>query len=219
MFEAVIFDWDGTLADSKPIIIKSFQQVLKELGCKVSNSFIERRIGVGPKNILIEALKECNLVFDEETINLLEKKKIKIHLDLSKKIELYNGVLDLLNSLKDKVKIALATMSNKEIIDKLLEVKNIRDYFDFVISFDEVKKPKPNPEIFIKSALKLNCHPEKCVVIEDSIFGLVAAKKANMKSIVVLSGTYSREELKKEKPDLIINAINEKKKILNFIFS
>jgi HAD superfamily hydrolase (TIGR01509 family) len=218
MFEAVIFDWDGTLADSKFIIIESFQRVLKEIGCIVNDRFIERRIGIGPKNILIDALETCNIIFNEETINFLEKKKIDIHLDSNKKIELYNGVLDLLNSLKGKMKIALATMSNKKIIDNLLEVKNIKDYFDVVISFDEVSEPKPNPEIFLKSASRLNCTPEKCVVIEDSIFGLVAAKRAKMKCIVILSGAYSSEELKKEKPDLIINSLNEKNKILKYIF-
>jgi HAD superfamily hydrolase (TIGR01509 family) len=219
MFDAVIFDWDGTLADTKHVIVQSFQQILRGVGCKISDNFIERRIGVGPRKVLKDALKAVEIPFDEEIIDKLEKEKIKLHLELSNNINLFEGVRELLNSLKDDVKIALATMSNRSIIDRLLIEKGVRKYFDIVISFDEVKKPKPDPEIFLKCALKLKCQYEKCVVIEDSIFGIMAAKKANMKCIAIPSGAYSKEELMKENPDLIINSIKEKQKILEFIIN
>jgi len=219
MFDAVIFDWDGTLADTKHVIVNSFQRVLKEIGCKTSDDFIERRIGVGPRNIFKDALKAANIPFDEETINKLEKEKIKIHMELIEKINLFEGATELLNSLKNKVKTALATMSNRRVIDKLLIEKEVRKYFNVVITFDEVKKTKPDPEIFLKCAMKLKCQPERCLVLEDSIFGVVAAKKANMKCIAIPSGAYSKEELEKEEPDLIVNSINEKQKILEFILN
>jgi len=217
MFDAVIFDWDGTLADTKRVVVNSFQRVLKEIGCKVSDEFIARLIGIGTKNTFKEALKTVNITLDDETLDELVKKKIKIQIELTENVNLFEGTVDLLNSLHNRVKIALATMSNREVVNKLLSEKRVRKYFEVVITADEVLQPKPNPEVFLECAKKLKCLPEKCVVIEDSVFGVKAAKKAKMKCIVIPSGTYSIEELGDQKPDLIVNSINEKEKILNFI--
>ncbi|MEM2915383.1 MAG: HAD family hydrolase, partial [Candidatus Bathyarchaeia archaeon] len=165
-----------------------------------------------------EALKSANIPFDEELIDKLEEKKVNIQLKRSKDVNLFEGASELLNLLYMNKKIALATMSNRKVIDKILNEKGIRKYFDAIVTFDEVLSPKPDPEVFIKCAAKLGCQPEKCVVIEDSIFGVKAAKKAGMKCIAVPSGAYSAEELKMENPDLIVNSLKEKEKILSFIF-
>ncbi|MEM2111284.1 MAG: HAD family phosphatase [Candidatus Bathyarchaeia archaeon] len=218
MFEAVIFDWDGTLADTKSFVVYSFKKVLREIGCNVNDEFIERRMGIGPRNTFKEALKFANIPFDEELIDKLEEKKVNIQLKRSKDVNLFEGASELLNLLYMNKKIALATMSNQKVIDKILNEKGIRKYFDALVTFDEVLSPKPDPEVFIKCAAKLGCQPEKCVVIEDSIFGVKAAKKARMKCIAVPSGAYSAEELKIENPDLIVNSLKEKEKILSFIF-
>jgi HAD superfamily hydrolase (TIGR01509 family) len=217
MFDAVIFDWDGTLADTKRVVVDSFQKVLKENGCKVSDEFIARLIGIGTKNTFKEALKTVNITLDDETLDELVKKKIKIQIELTENVNLFEGAVDLLNSLHNRVKIALATMSNREVVNKLLSEKRVRKYFEVIITADEILQPKPNPEVFLECAKKLKCLPEKCVVIEDSVFGVKAAKKAKMKCIAIPSGTYSIEELGDQKPDLIVNSINEKEKILNFI--
>ncbi|MGD2066968.1 MAG: HAD-IA family hydrolase, partial [Candidatus Bathyarchaeota archaeon] len=90
-------------------------------------------------------------------------------------------------------------------------------YFEVVVSADDVANPKPDPEVFLLTAKKLGVDPEDCVVVEDSVFGVRATRAANMKCIAVPSGVYSIEELEKEQPDLIINSLLEKKKILDFI--
>jgi len=217
MFDAVIFDWDGTLADTEHLIVNSFQKVLREIGCEVSDEFIERRIGVGPKNILIDALKATNIPFDDGMIDKLMEKKIAIHEKLTENVNLFEGAVNLLDDLHGKVRMALATMSNRRIINKILDEKEVREYFDVVITFDEVLRPKPNPEIFLKCAMELKCIPEKCVVVEDSIFGIKAAKEAKMKCIAIPSGAYSIEDLRRENPDLTVNSISEREKILSFI--
>ena len=217
MFDAVIFDWDGTLADTKRVVVDSFQKTLEEIGCKVNDKFIARRIGIGTKNTFKEALKIVNITLDNKALDELVKKKIKIQLALAEKVNLFEGAVDLLNSLYNRVKIALATMSNREVVNKLLSEERVGKYFEVVITADEVLQPKPNPEVFLECAKKLQCLPEKCVVIEDSLFGVKAAKKAKMRCIAIPSGTYTIEELGDLKPDLVVNSINEKEKILNFI--
>jgi beta-phosphoglucomutase-like phosphatase (HAD superfamily) len=108
-------------------------------------------------------------------------------------------------------------MNNRAVIDKLLIEKGVKAYFNVVVTVDEVLETKPNPEIFLKCAASLKCHPEACVVLEDSVFGVEAAKKAKMKCIALPTGAYAIQELETQKPDLIVDSLREKEKILGFI--
>jgi beta-phosphoglucomutase len=218
MVKAVIFDWDGTLADTKRAVVQSFQKVLGEAGCMASNEFIEKRIGIGTKKTIIEAFRECHMRLDVSTLQKLAKEKIRIQSELADIVSLFEGAAELLEELEGRIKIALATMSSRKVVDKLLPEKRIEGYFAVVVTADEIVKPKPDPEVFLVSAAKLGVKPEDCVVMEDSIFGVRAAKAAEMRCIAVSSGVYSREELEKEKPDVIVNALTEKEAILHFVF-
>lgn len=219
MFEAVIFDWDGTLADTEPVVVLAFQKVLRELGCRVSDEFLKRLIGIGVRNMLKEALRSKGMNLDDRTLDDLVRRKNEVQLGMTGEIKILNGAVDLVESLHGKVKIALATMSNRVVMDKVLGEKRLERYFDFIITADEVERAKPDPEVFLKCAKELRCLPEKCVVVEDSVFGVIAAKKADMKCIAVPSGAYSAEELRKEGPDLIVNSLKEKQKILDYILA
>ena len=219
MAKAVIFDWDGTLADTKKAVVQSFQKVLGEAGCVVSDEFIERRMGIGTKKTIEEAFRECNMRFDNEMLKNLAREKIKIQACLTEIVDLFEGAAELLEELQGRTKIALATMSGRKVVDKILAEKRIKTYFDVVVSADEIVKPKPDPEVFLVSAKKLGVDPEDCVVVEDSVFGVRAAKAAEMKCIAVPSGAYSGEELEQENPDLMINSLTEKERILDFIFN
>jgi HAD superfamily hydrolase (TIGR01509 family) len=218
MIEAVIFDWDGTLADTRKAVVQSFQKVLTEAGCGVSDEFIERRIGIGTKKTIIEAFRECHMRLHVSTLEKLAEEKIRIQTELTEIVRLFDGVTELLQALQGKTKIALATMSGRKVIDKILPEKRIETYFDVVVSADDVANPKPDPEVFIASAKKMGVNPEDCVVVEDSVFGVRAAKAAKMKCIAVSSGVYSRKELQEENTDLLISSLLEKEKILDFIF-
>jgi HAD superfamily hydrolase (TIGR01509 family) len=218
MVKAVIFDWDGTLADTKRAVVQSFKKALEEAGCMVSDEFIERRIGIGTKKTIIEAFRECHMRLDVSTLEKLAKEKIRIQAELTGIVSLFDGVTELLEELHGRIKIALATMSSRKVVGKLLPEKRIGGFFDVVVTADEIVKPKPDPEVFLVSAAKLGVKPEDCVVVEDSVFGVRAAKAAKMRCIAVSSGAYSREELQEENPDLLINSLVEKERILHFIF-
>jgi beta-phosphoglucomutase len=219
MAKAVIFDWDGTLADTKKAVMNSFQTVLTKSGCKVSNEFIVRRIGIGTKKTIIDAFRECNIRLDVATLEKLTDEKVNIQAEFSDSVYLFEGITELLKELQRKTKIALATMSSRKVIDRLLQTKRLKTYFDVVISADDVTYPKPNSEIFLMAAKKMGFSPTDCVVIEDSVFGLRAAKAANIKCIAVSSGAYTKNELEREQPDMIVNSLCEKERILDFVFN
>jgi len=218
MFKMVILDWDGTLADTKKAVVEAFRMVLVGVDCIVDDEFIERRIGVGTRKILEDALKGSNIAFDDKMLEELTRRKDKIQAELTETVTLFEGDTELLDALYGRTKIALATMSGRKVINKLLSEKRLKKYFDVVVTADDVFKPKPDPEIFLVSAMKLGLHPEDCVTVEDSIFGVRAAKAAGMKCIAIPSGAYTKDELKKESPDLLVDSLIEIDKILNFIF-
>ena len=143
--------------------------------------------------------------------------KVQAEIDVTSEVKLFEGAEELLEALHGKVKLALASMNNRDVINHMLKELKVKRFFEVVLTAEEVSKPKPNPEIFLKSASKVRSNPEKCVVMEDSIFGVKAAKEAKMGCIAVLTGVYSREELGKAMPDLIVNSLKQKESILKFI--
>ncbi|MGF3521859.1 MAG: HAD family hydrolase [Candidatus Bathyarchaeia archaeon] len=218
MFEAVIFDWDGTLADTKEAILISFHKALHSIHCDATDEFIERRIGIGAAETFREILRAQKVSFDEKIIEKLVDIKIQAEIDLSNEIPLFPGAFELLQMLQGKVKLGLASMNNKRVIEHLLMTTQTAKFFNSVVTTEEVAASKPNPAIFLKCASKLGTAPEKCVVIEDSIFGVEAAKAAKMGCIAVLTGVYSRDELEQAKADLIVDSLTEKNNISAFNF-
>ncbi|MGA3060193.1 MAG: HAD family phosphatase [Candidatus Bathyarchaeia archaeon] len=210
MFEAVIFDWDGTLGDTREVIVIAFQKTLSEINCKVSDEYIERRIGIGAADTFRDILRSGKTHFDEKMIRRLVERKSELEIELSDQVKLFPGAIELIEALQGKVKMGLASMNNRSVILHLLKMKDIEKYFDTVLTAESISLSKPNPEIFLKAASKLNTKPEKCVVFEDSIFGVQAAKSANMGCVAVVTGVYSKAELEKEKPDLAVKTLNDK---------
>ncbi len=216
MLETVIFDWDGTLADTRQVIVISFQKALSEINCKVSDEYIERRIGIGAAETFREILRFSKVRFDEKLIQHLIERKSQLEIELASKVKLFAGAKELLEALRGKVKMGLASMNNRSVIIHMLKANNLEKYFDAVLTAESISHSKPDPEIFLKTASKLKSSPEKCVVVEDSVFGVKAAKSANMSCIAVLTGVYSKQELEREKPDLIVKTLKDTR-ILAFI--
>jgi HAD superfamily hydrolase (TIGR01509 family) len=215
---AVLFDWDGTLADTRQVVVATFQQVVRDIGVTVSSEFIERRIGTGAERTFQEILQGAGKPFDEGLIKKLLCEKIKIEISMSQNVKLFSGALELLEALQEKARVALASMNNRLVIEQLLNSLQIKEFFEVVVTVEDVSKFKPDPEIFLKCAAKLREKPEDCVVLEDSIFGVQAARAAGMDCIAVLTGVYSRAELETANPGLIIESLTEKEEILKFIF-
>jgi beta-phosphoglucomutase len=218
MFDAVVFDWDGTLADSRRVVVASFQKALSDVDCKISDAFIEQRIGIGSAETFRAILRSSKTGFDEVLIKRLVALKVRNEVEMSSGITLFDGALPLLQSLRGEIKLGLASMNDRVVIEHLLKVMSLDGFFSVVVTADDVARSKPDPEIFLKCAGELKSSPKRCVVVEDSVFGVEAAKTARMKCIAVLTGVHSREMLEKADADLIVKSLTEKTEILNFVF-
>ena len=111
---------------------------------------------------------------------------------------LFGGARELLEALQGKVKVGLASMNSRAVVMHMLQINGIADCFDVVLTVEAVSHSKPDPEIFLKTAEQLKAKPQACVVVEDSIFGVKAAKAGGMSCIAVTTGVYSAQELEKE---------------------
>jgi len=211
MFEAAIFDWDGTLGDTRKVIVFSFQKALGEINVIVSGEYIERRIGIGAAETFRDILQSAQTTYDEKTVQRLVERKSELEIELTNQVTLFPGARQLLDTLLGKIKMGLASMNNYSVISHLLKAKDLEKYFSVVLTADSISHSKPNPEIFLKTANKLEAKPECCVVVEDSLFGVKAAKSAKMGCVAVLTGVYSRQELELEKPDLIVQTLEDKR--------
>src|SRR3989339_1877914 len=215
MYSAVLFDWDGTLADTRKVILASFQQALNTVQVTTDADYIERRIGIGAEQTFKEILQKAGKPFDHTLIKRLVKKKVETEIELTSKVKLFPGAKELLKALQGKVKLALASMNNRPVISHMLRTMDIENCFNAIVAVEDVEKFKPHPEIFLKAAAKLHLSPAECVVVEDSIFGVQAAKAAGIACIAVLTGVYNRAELEKANPELIVNSLREKDRVLN----
>ena len=205
--KAVIFDMDGVLIDSEPLHFEVDQMVLRKLNIQEGKSYLERFVGY-TNPAMWQLIKEEFSIEStiEELIDLQMTVKLS-YLEQSNYLAI-EGIKELLDELKSfKVPIAIASSSPRIFIEAVIKKIHIADYFHEWISGEEVPKSKPEPDVFLKAAELLNVHPERCIVIEDSKSGIIAAKSAGMKCIGYKNLNSGNQDL--SKANLVVNRISE----------
>ena len=204
-------DLDNTLIDSDTPHILAYNLAFKKHGLKpVSQKRIKKLFGLVGSEIvrrLFPKLKkdEINEIINDHDYFLRNNTK--------KYLKPFKGVKATLKKLSKKYRLVLVSnCRHKEIITILKGVKINPDEFYILIGNDDVKNPKPSPDEIFK-AEKLG-HAKVDFLIGDSIYDIMAGKKAKVKTIAVLTGNNSRSELKKEKPEYILKNFNEVLKVL-----
>lgn len=183
MIKALIFDMDGVIIDSEPIHFESDRITMREYGIEISDDVLIRYVGVTNPAMWAELKELYNL---DSSIDELLEKQLKHKFDLfgTRKLKAIDGICELVNLLKEKgIKIGLASSSPRVFIELILKNLEIIDFFDVIVSGDDVLKSKPEPDIFLRASKLLGVEPKDCMVIEDSEHGVKAAKSAGMKCI------------------------------------
>ena len=191
---AVLWDMDGVIADTALPHYRSWQFAFHKQGIRFSDDEFQRVFG--QRNDLI-VRKVMGKDFSQELIDVIsEDKEVFFRDEVVKELHLFPGVLELLKLLKENgIASAVGSSAPLENVEVILKGLKIESYFQAVVYGLEVKEGKPNPEVFLTAARKVGAEPINCIVIEDAVAGVTAAKKAGMACIAV-TNTHPAEALK-----------------------
>lgn len=213
MIKAVIFDFDGVIADTEHVHYEAFKKVLNLNNYDLTeNEYYSSYLAYDDKTFFAEYYQHKNLDLDKEFLNrLLINKSEAFNTLISNNIKIFPGVIDFIKHISSKYRIAIGSGALKKEIIQILEIIHINSLFEIIIAADDVAECKPNPEVYNKVLAKLNNNQDsrikadECIVIEDSFFGIKAAKSAGMKCVAV-TNSYPKEKLKEA--DLIIDSLS-----------
>lgn len=183
MIQALIFDLDGTLANTEKLHFKAWREALLQNGV-VEFSFEDFLHYVGTSNEKVAGDYIQNKKIQKSREELITEKQT-LYMDLIPEVELCPGAKAILERFQGQMRLAVASSSHEKEIRAILEVHGLISYFPVILGGDMVQKRKPDPEIYVKAAGLLGKRPEHCLAFEDSSPGLNAAKNAGMKAIAV----------------------------------
>ena len=201
--KAVIWDMDGVLADTAPFHLSAWQKVFQERGVKFTKEDFRHSFGRRNDAIIRKTLgKETS---QEEIDTISGKKEASFRRKIGRNLKPLPGVIKLITSLEEHgFKMALASSAPIENIQLLSTGLGIENRFQAIISDKDVTQGKPNPQGFLLAAQRLGVEPRNCIVIEDAVAGVAAAKRAGMHCLAI-TNTHPRESL--AEADLIVDTL------------
>ncbi|MCX7871654.1 MAG: HAD-IA family hydrolase [Verrucomicrobiae bacterium] len=204
--KAVIFDMDGVLTDSEPLINMAAIKMFEELGLKVKPEDFHPFIGTGEERYIGGVAEKYNFPLDLKTA---KKRTYEIYLELvPPHLKPFPGAVEFVKQCRTAgLKTALASSADLiKITANLNKIGLPVDEWNCIVSAEDVARRNPAPDIFLKAAEKLDLHPQECVVIEDAVNGIQAAKAAGIPCIAVCH-TFPKEKLKDA--DIIVETIDK----------
>lgn len=212
--QAVFFDFDGVIADSEPLHLRAYQSVLQADGIDLNKTeYYARYLGYDDVGLFEALAKDRHLVLTDEKIQQWVEMKAAIVEDTLKSDSiLFAGTVECVKMFAERVPLAVASGALEPEIEIVLEHAGIRQYFAAIASASDGVRGKPAPDLYLLAIAKLQgrlpdpFYPGSCIAIEDSHWGLEAARRAGLRCVAV-THTYPAAEL--EKADLIVDALSE----------
>jgi phosphoglycolate phosphatase len=210
--KALLIDLDGTIVDSTDAFIEAAKMAFSAIGHPQSSN----DVGLEIARHLQRTLPIADFFEKTNVGKAVREKFITVFLQsfykmATNKTELLPNAAKTLFKLSDNFLLALITRRHvpKDLVKKELQRLHIDSYFRAIVTSLDVERPTPFPDAILKAAKILQVSIHDCVVVSDSGVDIQAGKSAGAKTVVVLSGLFEKEELRKEKPDLIIKDIND----------
>ena len=203
--KAVIWDMDGVMADTAPYHLIAWQEAFQRRGVNFTEDDFRHSFGQRNDTIIRNILGEETSADEIKVIG--SEKETNFRRRIRQNLKPLPGVIKLITSLKEhEFKMALASSAPMENIQLLTKGLGISKYFQAIISDEDVAEGKPSPQVFLLAAEKLGVEPKHCIVIEDAIAGVTAAKRAGMGCLAV-TNTHPRASL--TEADLIVDTLEE----------
>jgi HAD superfamily hydrolase (TIGR01509 family) len=207
-FYAVIFDLDGVLADSEPWWNQIDAKLLAEYGTTYRGEYHQDVLGVSYR-LAVEFYK--NAFHISASVEELMRRRGEIATDFfANRVDLFPAAKATLEALREtKLLLAIGTSSVSESARPFLERTGIQNFFDAIVTGDEVPRGKPHPDIYLQTAKKLRIAPEACLVIEDALAGVTAAKAANMRVAAIPDTRFVDSRAYEMEADYVLGSLSE----------
>ena len=180
--DALLFDCDGTLADTMPAHYRAWLQVTQAHGIAFDEDRFYSLGGRPTRDIVATLAREKGLEIDIDHAATLKEQSFLAQLE---HVEAIDPVIDVVLRSRGRVPMAVVTGGYRHVCLQILEHVGIADCFDTLVASEDTAKHKPDPDPFLEAARRLGARPEKCVVWEDSDLGIAAARAAGMQWIDV----------------------------------
>ena len=192
--QAIIFDMDGVIVDSEPCHEQAFHEVVREIGYgeKLGLRFADY-IGRSDQVLWTDFVARHN---PSQTVEeLLVMKRGRVVEAIRRDQPLFDGLPELVEKLAARYALALASGSERPVVEEVLRLKGLGRFFSAVVSDSEVARGKPAPDIFLRAAELLKVAPQSCCVVEDSKPGVAAGLAAGMQ-VIAITNTHPTEDLR-----------------------
>ncbi len=201
--EAVIWDMDGVLADTASYHLSAWQEIFGKRGVKFTEEDFRRSFGRRNDTIIRKTLGEQ--IAQGEIEAIAREKEETFRRIIGQNIKSLPGAVELLQSLKKQgVKMAIASSTPIENIRLVTRSLGIENCFQALVTGHDVTEGKPSPRVFLLAAQRLGVEPRNCIVIEDAVAGVTAARRAGMRCVAI-TNTHPRQSLKEA--DLIVDTL------------
>lgn len=217
MIKAILMDFNGVIINDEPLHMKAYQDVLKNEDIEMTEEDYYSCLGMDDNAYIRAAYKRVEKeVSDEKVLEVMDTKTARWRGFVEKEVPLFDGVENFIKKMEKDFALGIVSMARREEIEFVLEKTGLRDSFMIIVSAEDVAKHKPDPECYLTgfnlldaARMRLDRNPmvhKDCLVIEDSPQGIIAGKRAGLKTLGV-PNTVSSERLREAGADSVTKSL------------
>jgi len=208
-FRGIVFDLDGVLMDSSSCHKAAFEQVFGALG--VANFEYAPYAGWRTAEVVADVLLRAGRPAGADAVTEAAREKSRLARQMIRERKpLTPGCLDLLTELARDYRLGLASSGSRESVELFLDLSGARSLFQTVLSGDDVALAKPHPEIYTRAIGQLGLEPADCVIVEDAVAGVEAARAAGA-AVIGIAGTCAAETLRAAGAETVVSRLSDLK--------
>ena len=207
MTQAVVFDLDGVLLQSEEVWDAVRERYVRERGGRYDEEVQRAMIGMSAPEWSRFLHEEAGVPDDSEAINRdVDARMLESY---RRKLPLLPGAAEAVRRTAAAFPLALASSSNREVFEAVLELAGLADCFRATVSSEEVERGKPAPDVYLEAARRLGVAPELCTAVEDSQAGIRSAKSAGMRVVAILNASYPPDDAALALADTVVRSLDE----------
>jgi len=207
VIEAVVFDLDGLLIDSEQVWDSVREQYVRERGGRYDDEVQRALMGMSSREWSRYLHEVAGVPDDPQAIN--DEVVRRMLAAYRERLPLVEGAVEAVERIAARWPLALASSSNRPLIDAALDASGLARFFRVTVSSEEVPRGKPAPDVYLEAAHRLDVEPTRCAAVEDSHSGIRAAKAAGMRVVAVPNATYPPGEDALAEADAVLGSLKE----------